>query len=126
MNRKLAYGLLTLPFILILVILGIMPAETRSTFFTEFGHRTRLMMGYEPEQYGDGEQGLRSEHPDEYGHDQVEEIVIADSDSDSDAGEEALSHSDDSGVSDSNSHASADDATTEADPSAAAKDSAID
>ena len=85
MQRKYVYGLLALPVVLFLALLAIMPGETRATFFTEFRHRARLMMGFEPETYSD-EQGLRSEHPEEYGHqfDEDGEDSAAEGDDDDD------------------------------------------
>lgn len=68
MNRKYVYALVALP-LLILVALLVLPGETRSTFISEFVHRTKLMFGFQPEPIvgADGEMGLRSERPEEYG-----------------------------------------------------------
>lgn len=61
MSRKYVYGLLALPVVVALVALAITPEETRATFFTEFKHRTRLMMGFEPDAYVDDDLGPSSE-----------------------------------------------------------------
>ena len=66
MNRKRVYLLLALPVLGLVVYLAVVPAATRKTFITEFGHRTAALFGYDlaplPE-----DKGLRSDHPEEYG-----------------------------------------------------------
>ena len=115
MNRKFVYGLLSLPVVMCLVLLAIMPGETRATFLTEFNHRVRLMMGYEPKTYGDGEMGLRSEHPEEYGLDDDDADGEPSNDAFNDDGDSE--HAEDAVNSDANfeSEATADDSDAAAD-----------
>jgi len=49
-----------------LLILGAM-SIAMPTFRTEFAHNIRSMLGFPEPKYGDGEKGLRSERPEEYG-----------------------------------------------------------
>jgi len=70
MKRKYIYPVLAAPLLVLAVILLALPADTRSTFFSEFGYRTKTMFGYElpPVKGEDGKDlGLRSESPEEYG-----------------------------------------------------------
>ena len=66
MNRKRLYMLLASPILVFAIYMVVLPSSTRSTFITEFKHRTALMFGYDlspaPE-----DKGLRSDHPEEYG-----------------------------------------------------------
>lgn len=66
MKRKYVYAALALPFIVFLVFLAVMPARTRSTFITEFQHRTAALFGQAPAATP-RPSGLRLDHPDEYG-----------------------------------------------------------
>ena len=66
MNRKRLYMLLASPILVFVIYIVVLPSSTRSTFITEFKHRTASMFGYDlspaPE-----DKGLRSDHPEEYG-----------------------------------------------------------
>jgi hypothetical protein len=63
------FALLGFPLLVLIGYLAIVPSATRETFLSEFKHRTALLFGYEPKPIlgAGGQQGLRSEHPEEYG-----------------------------------------------------------
>lgn len=62
MSRKYVYSLLAAPFLLALIALAVTPANTRATFFTEFEHRTKKMLGIELPSYDElGPDGLEVE-----------------------------------------------------------------
>ena len=82
MNRKpltVLFSALGALAIIVVIGLAVLPGETRTAFLFEFYHRTRLMMGFDPPTYTDGEEGLRSEHPEEYGGAGDEEQGASDS-----------------------------------------------
>lgn len=94
MQRRHVYLLLAAPLLILAVVLLILPAETRSTFFSEFQHRTKLMFGYEPPPFTgeDGKElGLRLESPEEYGPagDETAGDVAAETEDADDAGQAA-------------------------------------
>ena len=69
MKRQYIYAAVGLPILVLIIYLVAVPGGTRSTFLSEFVHRTKLMFGFEPEPIvgADGELGLRLERPEEYG-----------------------------------------------------------
>jgi hypothetical protein len=81
MNRKRLYMLLASLVLVLAIYMVILPSSTRSTFITEFKHRTAMMFGYDlspaPE-----DKGLRSDHPEEYGpqprNESAEEAAVSD------------------------------------------------
>lgn len=72
MKRKYVYALVACPILILVAYLLVVPSGTRSTFISEFTHRTKMMFGFQPEPIvgTDGELGLRSERPEEYGLEQ--------------------------------------------------------
>lgn len=61
MKRRVIYGMLILPFLVVVMMFAFSPAETRTSFLTEFRHSVFSLVGYKakPEREDDDELRVR-------------------------------------------------------------------